>query len=103
MHRILVLFAVIAVGACAPPEATTPSDRTMDSGRPLSPGLQSYEVDHYTLRNDIRIDEKAIAGSVSIRFTAVEEVEVLASGPNCQKRLSPLPTDASVNETVSSG
>ena len=46
------------------------SKATMDSGAALSEQAAAYTITHYTLRNDILIDEKAIAGSGEITFEA---------------------------------
>jgi aminopeptidase N len=74
--RILPLAIVLAVTSCAV-EDVTRSDVTTDSGRPLSEGLKAYDVEHYTLRNDVRVEEKSIAGSAAIRFRAVQEMSTL--------------------------
>ncbi len=76
MIRILLLACLIAVSACAPIDVPR-SEITMDSSRPMSAGLEAYDVDHYTLRNDIQIEQKSIAGSAAIRFTALAELSVL--------------------------
>jgi hypothetical protein len=43
----------------------------------MSDGLKSYDVEHYTLRNDILVAEKAIAGSSDITFRAKHPMLVL--------------------------
>lgn len=43
----------------------------------MSDGLKSYDVEHYTLRNDILVAEKAIAGSSDITFRAKQPMLVL--------------------------
>jgi aminopeptidase N len=78
MKRILFPAILVLVCSCAQESAPpTRSEITMDSGRPMSAALESYDVEHYTLRNDIQIGQKAIAGSAAIRFRAVEEMSVL--------------------------
>jgi aminopeptidase N len=57
--------------------AAVRSEATTDSSRPLSEGLKAYDVENYTLRHDILVEEKAIAGSASIRFRANEAMDVL--------------------------
>jgi aminopeptidase N len=49
----------------------------LDSGRPLSDNLAAYDVEHYALRNDVQVEQKAIAGSAAIRFKAVQEMSTL--------------------------
>ena len=43
----------------------------------MSDGLKSYDVEHYALRNDILVAEKAIAGSSDITFRAKQPMLVL--------------------------
>jgi aminopeptidase N len=74
--RILLLVSLIAVISCADVDVTR-SDITMDSGRPMSDGLEAYDVEHYTLRNNVQVEEKSIAGSAEIRFKAVQEMSTL--------------------------
>ncbi len=76
MIRILFLIILLAVAACGPPDVTR-SEITLDSSRPMSDGLKAYDVEHYTLRNNILIEQKAIAGSAAVRFMAVIEMSVL--------------------------
>jgi aminopeptidase N len=49
----------------------------MDSGRPLSAGLLAYDVDHYTLRHRLLIEEKAIDGSATVVFSAKAPLNTL--------------------------
>jgi aminopeptidase N len=76
MLRILTIISLFALASCTTVDMTR-SEATTDSSRPLSEGLASYDVEHYTLRNDILVDEKAIAGSSAIRFRALREMAVL--------------------------
>ncbi len=76
MIRILLLVILLVVSSCSQ-EITAPSEITLDSGRPMSDGLKAYDVDHYTLRNDIQVEQKSIAGSSAIRFVAVTDMSVL--------------------------
>lgn len=71
-----VLVIVLVVSSCAE-ENVAPSEITLDSGRPMSDNLKAYDVEHYTLRNDIQIDRKSIAGSAEIRFVASTDMSVL--------------------------
>lgn len=77
MSRLLFALGIIFLASCAANGPATRSEATLDSGRPMSDGLKAYDVEHYTLRNDILVDDKAIAGSASIRFRALEEMDVL--------------------------
>lgn len=76
MLRRLIVPAALLLSACSsvPP---TPSEITLDSSRPLSDGLKSYDVQHYELRHDIIVEDKAIAGSATIRVRAVREMSTL--------------------------
>lgn len=76
MARVMLVVSVLVLSACSSTIAVH-SDITLDSGRPLSEGLQAYDVLHYTLRNDILVDEKAIAGSSTVRFTALRDMTTL--------------------------
>ena len=76
MIRSLLLVVLLVISSCAQ-ENPAPSEITLDSGRPMSDGLKAYDVEHYTLRNDIQIEQKSIAGSAAIRFTASTEMSVL--------------------------
>ncbi len=72
----LALLSAFLLAACVQqPIARSPI--TMNSGIPLSDGLKSYDVEHYTLRNDILTAEKAIAGSSDITFRAIQAMSVL--------------------------
>ncbi len=64
------------LAACAH-EPVARSPVTLNSGIPLSDGLKSYDVERYTLRNDILPSEKAIAGSSDITFRAKHPMSVL--------------------------
>ena len=76
MIRILLLASLLAVSSCARTDVTR-SEITLDSGRPMSDGLKAYDVEHYTLRNDIQAEQKSIAGSAAIRFKASKDLSVL--------------------------
>ena len=43
----------------------------------MSAGLKSYDVEHYTLRTEVLIGDKAITGSSAIQFKALESMTVL--------------------------
>ena len=53
------------------------SKRLMDSGLPLSEGLAAYDVNHYTIRTTLLIEEKAIEGSASVLFRTKQSLAVL--------------------------
>jgi len=71
-----VLVSALLLSACvqAPPVR---SKATMDSGADMSDNLRAYSIEHYVLRNDILIDEKAISGSGTISFRARSPMSVL--------------------------
>ncbi len=75
MLRLLIIATSLALASCA--ADMTRSEATTDSSRPLSEGLKAYDVEHYTLKNDILVDDKAIAGSLLIRFRAVTDLTML--------------------------
>ncbi|MGI9221437.1 MAG: M1 family metallopeptidase [Woeseiaceae bacterium] len=71
-----LLICFVALQACA----ETPVERskaTMDSGAALSAAAGAYSITHYTLRNDILVDQKAIAGSGEITIAARSLLDVL--------------------------
>jgi aminopeptidase N len=73
---VLALAATtLVLGGCA----TNPerNDVLMDTGRPLTNNMQAYDVDRYTLRHEILVDEKAISGSATIAFDVVASMNVL--------------------------
>jgi aminopeptidase N len=72
---LLAVFAA-AVAGCAP-KPLVRSDVTMDSGRPMSAGLSAYDVEHYTLRHRLLIEDKAIEGSATIVFLAKRPLATL--------------------------
>jgi aminopeptidase N len=76
MKLALILVSTLVLSACAqaPPVR---SKATMDSGAVMSENLRAYSIEHYALRNDILIDEKAIAGSGAITFRARSPMNVL--------------------------
>ena len=76
MIRSVFIVSLLMLASCAAVEPTR-SEATTDSSRPLTEGLKSYDVEHYTLQNDILIEEKAIAGSSAIRFRALRDMAVL--------------------------
>jgi aminopeptidase N len=71
----LILWAGILT-ACASNKPMR-SEATTDSGRPLTEGLKSYDIEHYTLRNEILVKTKSIAGSASIRFRSTVPLSTL--------------------------
>ena len=71
------VIASVLVAGCAAEVALERSEATTDSSRPLSDAMKAYDVENYTLRHDILIEEKAIAGSASIRFRANAPLDVL--------------------------
>jgi aminopeptidase N len=77
MKRLIATSLVILLSACAAEVAVERSAATTDSSRPLPDAMKAYDVENYTLRHDILIDEKAIAGSASIRFRANTAIDVL--------------------------
>lgn len=58
---------------------------TLGSGRPMSAAMQAYDVRHYTLRHDIRVERKSIAGSATIQFEATAPLAFF------ERKLGPLP------------
>ena len=76
MTRTWLLAGLLLATSCTTVQPMR-SEITTDSGRPLSPGLKAYDVEHYTLRNEILIEQKSIAGSAAIRFRAVRPMSTL--------------------------
>jgi aminopeptidase N len=76
LNLIAVIGLITTLTACSGGNGIR-SEATRDSGRPLSDGLRAYDVENYTLRHDILIDRKSIAGSARVQFRAVEPMSVL--------------------------
>jgi aminopeptidase N len=73
-----ICFVVVAMLLCAcAQQPPVRSPVTLNSGIPRSEGLQSYKVQHYTLRNDIQIEARSIAGSAEITFLATRKMALL--------------------------
>lgn len=68
--RRLLLLSVVGLGACS--TTAERSTETMDTGLPLTTAMEAYDVQRYTLRHEILVDKKAIAGSATIEFRALE-------------------------------
>jgi len=76
MIRISLLIVLLVISSCTQ-ENAAPSEITLDSGRPMSDGLKAYDVEHYTLRTEVQVERKSIAGSAAIRFRAANDMSVL--------------------------
>lgn len=76
MRKVALIALLLLINACT---STTEkrSEITMDSGMPLSEGLKSYDIEHLTLRLEILVEEKAIAGSAAVRFKAQQSMSKL--------------------------
>ncbi len=76
LRFVWIAMAIALLSACA---QTVPvrSEITMDSNIAMSDNLRLYTIDHYTLRNDILIEEKSIAGSGEITFRARSPMAIL--------------------------
>ena len=73
----LFLLGFLALTACAQQPAMERSAITLNSGIPMSAGLQQFKVEHYELRTDVLVAEKSIAGSSVITFRAVSAMTTL--------------------------
>ena len=76
MRMVALIISLLLINACT----STPEKRseiTLDSGRPLSEGLQAYDIEHLTLRHEVLIEEKAIAGSAAVRIKALQPMSNL--------------------------
>ncbi|MDH4126802.1 MAG: M1 family metallopeptidase [Gammaproteobacteria bacterium] len=67
--------ALLLVACAEQPPVRSPL--TLNSSMPRSQGLQSYAVVHYSLRNDIQIEQKSISGSSEITFRATRAMTTL--------------------------
>ena len=76
MRNLLCLLSGVLLVGCAE-QPLTRSPITLNSSLPRSAGLQSYAVEHYTLRNDIQVASKSIAGSAEIVFRATRDMATL--------------------------
>lgn len=76
MRIICLAISLLLIAACSTTEVTR-SKITTDSGKPLTEGLKSYDIEHLTLRLEVLVEEKAIAGSAAVRFRTQQPVSVL--------------------------
>ncbi len=76
MKTASLIFSLLLITACSNTEVKR-SEITTDSGRPLSAGLKAYDIDHLTLRLEVLVEDKAIAGSAALRFTPQQPLSVL--------------------------
>ena len=77
MYKYLgLLLGMVALQAGAE-DVVERSKATMDSGARLSEQASAYSITHYTLRNDILIEQKAIAGSGEITIEARSPLDTL--------------------------
>jgi len=65
----ILLCALTAFVGCS--TTNERSEQTMDTGLPISAAMQAYDVERYTLRHEILVEQKAIAGSATIAFNAL--------------------------------
>ena len=77
MYKFVSLLLALFLAACAGTPTVERSEATLDSSRPLTEGLKSYDVEYYVLRNNVLVDRKAIGGSATIRFRALQAMEIL--------------------------
>lgn len=76
-YYVPVVFLAVITAATAPAlgNPVTRDPTTMDTGLPLTEGLKAYDVEHYTLRHEIFPETKSIAGSATIAFTAIKDMD----------------------------
>jgi len=77
LRYLIVVTLVLLASACSDEAVLERSEATTDSSRPLSDAMKAYDVENYTLRHDILVEDKAIAGSASIRIRANDPLAVL--------------------------
>jgi aminopeptidase N len=77
MRRAISLTILLTLAACAQQQVAQRSPITLNSGMPMSEGLQKFSVTNYTLRNDILTSEKSIAGSADVSFRAKSAMNTL--------------------------
>jgi aminopeptidase N len=53
------------------------SDYLLDTGLPLTENMRAYDVDRYTLRHEILVSKKSIAGSATVAFDVLANMDVL--------------------------
>lgn len=75
IRQSTAVFAIIALSGCA--ASIQRNDVILDTGLPMTDNMRSYDVDRYTLRHEILIPEKAIAGSATISFDVLKSMDVL--------------------------
>lgn len=67
--------AMLALCSCS--TSAIRNDVLMDTGLPLTDNMRAYDVDRYTLRHEILVAEKSIAGSATIAFDVLSRMSVL--------------------------
>ncbi len=74
LQRLAVL-AFLSFAGCTPGDQR--NDVVLDTGLPITDNMRAYDVDRYTLRHEILIPQKSIAGSATISFDVFEHMDVL--------------------------
>jgi len=74
LQRLAVL-AFLSFAGCTPGDQR--NDVVLDTGLPITDNMRAYDVDRYTLRHEILIPQKSIAGSATISFDVLERMDVL--------------------------
>lgn len=73
-------IAVVIVSLCVLTSCSVNKQRgetVMDTGLPLTENMRAYDVDRYTLRHEILVPRKAIAGSATVSFKALQKMDTL--------------------------
>ena len=76
MRIVALVISLLLINSCTSITQQR-SEITTDSGRPLSEGLKSYDIENLTLRLEVLVEEKAIAGSAAIHFMAQQSMSKL--------------------------
>lgn len=75
LQALIALYTALVLTACAvSPER---NETLMDTGLPLTDNMRAYDVDRYTLRHEIFVEDQSIAGSATIAFSVLSSLDEL--------------------------
>jgi len=74
VHLCIVIAGLVLIGCAGDVKR---NDVVLDTGLPITDNMRAYDVDRYTLRHEIFVERKAIAGSATVTFDVLESMDVL--------------------------
>lgn len=72
---IVLIGASALLNGCAVDQLR--NDVVVDTGLPLTDNMRAYDVDRYTLRHEILVASKSIAGSATVTFDVLARMDLL--------------------------